>query len=279
MPFIKEKNQDFYIVNNRIELSPEYLKNNKRFFKKITGSRFSNILGFSKFNTPVQTWAAMVNIFKDTMDPILAKAGNVIEPKVRDYVVKTLGVDYKAYEPAKINWDMFPDNEVFGGIPDGEPVDASGNLLYPQEPMLEIKTTSIDSLVYKRINNEMRMVLGSDGMPLVKKIEGKREQWYENGRLVISDEYKLQLGLYLYLRKIEKGLFAVCFLKTEDYVRPEACDVEKREVKFAQLSLKHDKILSFIKQGEAWYNQHILTGVSPELTAADREWLLEHKIY
>jgi hypothetical protein len=41
-------------------------------------------------------------------------------------------------------------------------------------PMLEIKTTSIDSFVYKTTNNELKMMKDSNGAPLVKEVNGKR---------------------------------------------------------------------------------------------------------
>jgi hypothetical protein len=41
--------------------------------------------------------------------------------------------------------------------------------------MLEIKTTSIDSFVYKNINNELKMMKDQNGAPLVKEINGKRK--------------------------------------------------------------------------------------------------------
>jgi hypothetical protein len=36
------------------------------------------------------------------MDPIYSKAGNIIEPKVRDYVVEQLNCKYKTYKPETI---------------------------------------------------------------------------------------------------------------------------------------------------------------------------------
>lgn len=276
MPFIKKINQDFLIKDNKIHLTSNYLNTNHKHFKKITGSRFSSILGFSKYTTPLKTWAGMVGIYKETMDPILSKVGNIIEPKVRDYFVKKTKTDYKVYDPVKIKWDVFKDNKVFGGIPDGEPIDKSGNFLYPKKPMLEIKTTSIDSLVYKQIDGELRMVLGPDQMPIVKKEKGKWNQWFnEKNQIVIPNDYKLQLGLYLYLRNIENGIFAICFLETQDYKNPEDCDVNKRQIKLVELHLKPEKIINFIKAGEKWYEDFIITGISPDITEDDKIWLQE----
>jgi hypothetical protein len=40
--------------------------------------------------------------------------------------------------------------------------------------MLEIKTSSIDTLFYKSEHNELKMVKNSDGLPVVKEKNGKR---------------------------------------------------------------------------------------------------------
>jgi hypothetical protein len=40
--------------------------------------------------------------------------------------------------------------------------------------MIEIKTTSIDSFVYKKENNELRLQRDKNGLPLIKEFGGKR---------------------------------------------------------------------------------------------------------
>ena len=54
MPFTKQINKDFYIKDNRIYLSDEYFNKNRKYFKKITGSRFASILNLNQFTSPVQ---------------------------------------------------------------------------------------------------------------------------------------------------------------------------------------------------------------------------------
>jgi hypothetical protein len=44
----------------------------------------------------------MVNLYKDVMDPTLAQAGNVIEPKIRNYVTEQLGIKFKVHNPSEI---------------------------------------------------------------------------------------------------------------------------------------------------------------------------------
>ena len=110
MPFTKQLNKDFYIKDNRIHLSDEYYNKNKKYFKKITGSRFASILRLNQYTSPVQAWCTIVNIYKEDMDPTLANVGNCIEPKVRDYVSNLTNIKFKTYIPSQINWNVFEDD-------------------------------------------------------------------------------------------------------------------------------------------------------------------------
>ncbi|MGL4950636.1 MAG: MPN551 family DNA-binding protein [Mycoplasma sp.] len=273
MPFTKTKDIDFKIVNNRIILSPEFLEQNKSKFKKITGSRFASVINKSSYNSPVKAWAMMVGIYTEPMDQTLAKVGNTIEPKIHKYVCEKLGINFKQYNPFEIKWDAFPENKIFGGIPDGEPVDSNGKLLYPSQPMLEIKTTSIDAFVYKFNKNLCTLQKDVLGAPIVKAKGEKKAKWFNaNGDIVISNEYKYQLGLYCYLRNIELGLFAICFLETEDYTNPENCDVFKREIKLVDYKIDLKEFSTIIEYAENWYHKYIEKGISPEMSEKDMEW-------
>lgn len=52
MPLSKGALSNFRINNNFVELNDNYLRTNLSYFKKITGSRFSAILGFSQYTSP-----------------------------------------------------------------------------------------------------------------------------------------------------------------------------------------------------------------------------------
>jgi hypothetical protein len=41
-------------------------------------------------------------------------------------------------------------------------------------PMLEIKTSSIDSFVYKRVNNQLKMTKDVNGLPVIKEKNAKK---------------------------------------------------------------------------------------------------------
>nr|QIQ09900.1 hypothetical protein PlMoll_0630 [uncultured Mycoplasmataceae bacterium] len=275
MPFIKNINNDFSIKDNRIVLSKNYFDNYHNRFAKITGTRFSCILGQNKFSSPFKTWAIMTKIYKEEMDPTLSKVGCAIEPKVREYVEKELGCKYLSYDPIQIRFDVFHENKIFGGIPDGEPV-VNGHIDYSKFPMLEIKTTSIDSFVYKKENGSFLMKKDENGYPLIKLPGEKRNSWYCDNDIVISEEYKYQLGLYLYLRNIDKGIFAVTFLTGEDYVHPENYVANEHEIALVNFSINDlDHFKQKVEYAKQWYIDHIQTGISPKMTAEDKKWLKE----
>lgn len=274
MPFIKKTSESFKVIGNQIVLTDQFMEANKAKFKKITGSRFASILNMNNFSSPVKTWAIMVGIYSEPMDKMIADAGNIIEPKIKDYVEQKTGIKYKQYNPFEINFDVFSDIEIFGGIPDGEPINAENKVDYTNHPMLEIKTTAIDSFMYKKEGTIFVLQKDENNAPIVKSEGTKREKWFDSDKnIVIPIEYKMQLGLYCYLRKITKGLFAICFLKKQDYLEPKKCDVNKREVKLINFNVNLELLKHYIDQAEKWYKDFILTGKSPSLTQEDLEWL------
>ena len=278
--FTKQLNKDFFIKDNHLVLSPEYIQRNKKYFKKITGSRFYSVLGESKYSSPVKTWAKMVNIYKEEIDPTIANAGITIEPIMRQYVEKNIDIKFKFWNPSEIKYDCFHENEIFGGIPDGEPVDSNGNFLYKEgAPMLEIKTSSEDKLKFTTLNNNLVMQKDSTGRPIVVTKEAKKKEWFNaKGEAIIPKEYVYQLALYLYLRKAKKGLFAVCFLKTADYVNPEKFDIEHADLLFVEMNLDDINWIDIeVEKAKQWYFKHMSGNyISPELTYSDKEWLKQH---
>jgi hypothetical protein len=55
MPLIEKNLNSFKVINDKIFLNKDYLSSNKSKFKKITGTRFSAVLGFNKYNTEFKT--------------------------------------------------------------------------------------------------------------------------------------------------------------------------------------------------------------------------------
>lgn len=265
--------KDFSIINDRIVLSKEYIEKNKSKFKKITGSRFASCLGKNKYTSPAKAWAIMVGIYKEEMDKMFADAGNIIEPKIKSFVEKKLGVKYISYNPFKIGFDMFKDDPVYGGIPDGEPVDEHDNLDYKDKRMLEIKTTSIDAFMFKTVNGQLILQKDENNHPIVKSKGTKKEKWFNNeNKIVIPDEYVFQLSLYCYLRNITKGIFAVSFLETKDYIDPDKFVVTNENTHLVEFDLIKD-FSEFIEEGRKWYHTYIENGYSPKLSKEDYEWI------
>lgn len=273
MPFIKKNNIDFKLENNKIVLSDNFLKENLSKFKKITGTRLSSILNHSSYNSPVKMWAQMVNIYTEPMDPMYSEAGNIIEPKIHKWVCSKTGINFKQHNPFECKWDVFKENKIFGGIPDGEPVDDNGNFLYPEKPILEIKTTSIDSFKFKKENGLFTLLKDANNHPIVKVKGEKKQKWFDaNSNIIIPDEYKYQLGLYCFLRNTESGIFAIAFLETIDYINPSSTKIEEREIYLVDFSIDLKLFAKEIEKAEKWYNDHILKGISPELSKEDLEW-------
>lgn len=274
MPFIKKMGEDFIISDNQIKLTESYLKNNKNRFKKITGSRLAAVLDLNDYTSSVKTWCMMVGIYSEPMDPLLSEVGCVIEPKIKDYVENVTGIKYKQYVPSEVKFDVFKDDPIFGGIPDGEPLNSKHQIDYSQAPMLEIKTTSIDSFLYKKENNLFVLQKDENNHPIVKSVGTKREKWFNaTGDVVVPNEYKFQLGLYCYLRHITNGLFAICFLKTDDYIDPKMCNVNEREVQLVQFNVNLDHFSYWVNQAKDWYHKYIDNGVSPQLKEDDWTWI------
>ncbi|WEK82969.1 MAG: YqaJ viral recombinase family protein [Mycoplasma sp.] len=271
MPFIKNLNTDFVIKDNQIVLSREYLEKNAWRFKKITGTRFAAVLGLNKYSSPVQTWASIVGIYKEEMDPVLAKVGNIIEPKIRAFVNQKTNNNFQSHDLKKIGYDAFKD-PVYGGVPDGEIF----NDLDPKDKtILEIKTTSIDKFQYGMKDNQMYLKFDEQGLPVVKLKGGKQKEWFDqNDNIVVPNEYICQLSLYLHLRHMHKGLFAIAFLEKEDYKDPELFDPNKRQIVLVDMDLNdNEQFNQAIEFGRKWHEQYVKTGISPKLTIKDVDWL------
>jgi hypothetical protein len=160
-----------------ITLKDEYIKKYGYRFKKITGTRLADILGFDNYSSPFKTWLQIVQLFKDDMDPTLADVGNTIEPIIREFVTKQLKIEYCVHDPKTVNYDVFKSNKIFGGIPDGEPM-TLGKIDYSTDlPMLEVKSSSIDKLKYEtNADLQLRMIKNERGEPIVVKPNGKKDE-------------------------------------------------------------------------------------------------------
>lgn len=273
MPFKKENLNSFTLKDNKLILEKDYLDKNLWRFKKITGTRLCAILGINHYKSPFKLWTEMVNLYYEEMDKTLADTGNYIEPKLKEFAEQKLNNKYITHDLKTVNFDCFKSvSKIFGGVPDGEPLIA-GKVDYSTGlPMLEIKTSSVDKFEYKNINGKLTMQFDTDNLPKVKSANEKMNSWFENGQIIIPIEYKYQLGLYLYLRNIEKGMFVVGFLTREDYVYPEKFNPNNRNIYMVEMKINRSEFEDTIKLAEKWWNDYIINGISPEMTENDKLW-------
>lgn len=87
----------------------------------------------------------MLGFYKSDMEQFFVTAGQEIEPKLRQFAESKTNLNFHVYNPFSVNFDVFKEHDIFGGLPDGEPIDEKGEINYDHhKPMLEIKTVSRD---------------------------------------------------------------------------------------------------------------------------------------
>ena len=273
MPFVKSqiKRGDWELKDNQFILSDEYMEKNWCKFKKLTGSRLASILGLNEYTSEVQAWCEIVKIFKAIPEKMYTDAGQIIEPLIKNEVVKKFGTYYISFTPDEIGYDYFAIKDpILGGIPDGQPITKKGKIDYEQSKgMLEIKTASLDSFERDKQGLVKR---NKDGVPIIKEKGANKKKWFKGKEIIIPENYLMQLDLYLSLENQEKGLFAICFLEPEDYAHPELIDLSERTIVYVEHKLDKKRIDPLVKRAKAWYMQYIVKGVSPKLTPQDLQW-------
>ena len=204
---------------------------------KITGTRFAAILGSNKWSTPFKCWCEITRTYKEPfVDTIYTQAGKAIEPKQAEYM-KTAYAMYNLKTPTDIfgenyfkrTWgDFFGDFPVFGGMWD--------YLLYDEEgkptAVLEMKTTK------------------------------RSEDWLED----IPEYYALQAALYAYLLGVDDVIMVASFLEPKDYDNPESFVPNASNtitVEF-KLSERYPDFIAMVDKAQAWWDAHVVTGISPE---------------
>ena len=204
---------------------------------KITGTRFAAILGYNKWSTPFKCWCEITRTYKEPfVDTIYTAAGKVIEPKQAEYM-KTSYAMYNLKTPTDIfgenyfkkTWgDFFGDVPVFGGMWDYRLDDENRK----PTAVLEMKTTK------------------------------RSEDWAED----IPEYYALQAALYAYLLGVDDVIMVASFLEPADYEHPENFVPSANNtitVEF-KLSQRYPNFHRMVAQAQAWWNTHILTGISPD---------------
>lgn len=204
--------------------------------KKITGTRLGAILGANKWSTPFTTWCEITKTWeKPFVDTIYTRFGKVVEPKQAEFMRTMYGMSDLVTPEDKFGKDYFkfthgdfyPDNKVFGGMWD--------------------------------------YLLEEDGKPyavLEMKTSKRVEDWLDD----VPEYYSLQASLYAYLLGVDDVYMVATFTDDKDYEHPEDFVVtfENTKVIKFKVSEKYPNFKELLGQAIEFWDNHVLTGVSPE---------------
>ena len=218
-----------WLEGNRIQVPPP-----KR-TKKMTGTRFASVLGLNKWSTPFEMFCAITKTYeKPFEDTIYTIAGKTIEPKQAEYMRRSYMMDIVKPEDVygkdyfkKTFGDFFHENPIFGGMWDYLVKDENGNI----DMVLEMKTS-------KRV-----------------------EDWAED----IPEYYALQAALYAWLLGVDQVVMVASFLEDKDYEHPEnfVPSVKNTITREFKVSERYPNFEVMISEGIKWWNDHVVTGISP----------------
>lgn len=205
--------------------------------KKITGTRLAAVMDLNRWSSPFEAWCAITRTYeKPFEDTIYTIAGKVIEPKQYEYMKdkyfwkKTVSpTDVYGKDYFKKTWgDFFPDDPIYGGMWDYLFTDKDGN----PTAVMEMKTT-------KRI-----------------------EDWQDD----IPEYYAMQAALYAYLLGVDDVIMVATVLEDKDYENPEAFEVTDRNTfeRPFKVSERYPQMKEIIALVRHWWDEHVLTGISPE---------------
>ena len=218
--------------------------------KKITGTHFPTIIGVNPFASPFEAWCRCTRTYEKPFEGNkYTNAGQVIEPKVFEFLRKSMGFGDRLVTPTDVygenhfqrTWgDFFPSRDVFGGSWDALITDDNRKV----ECVVEIKTVRVDGR------------------------SGSLEERWKDGE---APHYQaLQAALYAYLLGIDKVLMVAVALEESkgDYEHPEqvipSYANENVYIDEFRVSERYPNFDIYIEQATTWWNAHVLTGVSPE---------------
>ena len=218
--------------------------------KKITGTHFPTVIGVNPFSTPFEVWCRCTRLYEKPFEGNkYTNAGQIIEPKVFDFLRDSMGFGDRVVTPEDVygkdhfkkTWgDFYRNIEIFGGMWDALIKNEQGDTEY----VVEIKTVQVDGR------------------------SGSLDQRWKDGE---APHYQaLQAALYAYLLGVDKVLMVAVALKDAngDYEHPEQVipsyangNVYIDEFKVSE---RYPNFDMYIAQATEWWNKHVLTGVSPE---------------
>lgn len=211
---------------------------------RLTGTRFPAVLGFDLFKTPFETWCEMVRIAKtDFVENEYVRAGRIVEQRLVP-VLKTefSNLDIKLPQEVldiKANpYNFFPNQPIFGGM-----WDCLGN-----NTLIEIKTTGIYNSKYWASDTPQTALY--------------------------------QATIYAYLSHSDNIMICCSFLTEEDYKRPDLYKtvlgkyLDNKDMNtlcrtYSLAKLFPNFAMEELLAAEAFWHDHVLTGISPAYTDQD----------
>lgn len=231
-------------LENQIQITPPKKP------KKLTGTHFPTIVGCNPFSSPFETWCRCTRTYEIPFEGNkYTNAGQIIEPKVFDFLRTSMGYGDRLVTPEDVygkdhfkkTWgDFYPDKAIYGGMWDALIKGDKGNTEY----IVEIKTVQVDGR------------------------SGSLEERWKDGQA--PDYQALQASLYAYLLGVDKVLMVAVALedKKGDYEHPEQVvpsfansNVYIDEFKVSE---RYPNFDLYIEKATNWWNNHVLTGISPE---------------
>ena len=236
--------KDVKWLGNSIQVEPP-----KR-FKKISGTFFPTVLGLDPWKSPFEAWCKSTRTWEAPFEGNkYTTAGQIVEPKVFDFLRYSMGFGDKVVIPTdvygedyfkKTRGDFYPNNPIFSGMWDALIIDDERKVEY----VVEIKTVQVDGR------------------------SGTLEQRWKDGE---APHYQaLQAALYAHLLGVDKVLMVAVALedKKGDYEHPEqvvpSYANENVYLDEFRVSERYPHFDMYIEKATAWWNAHVLTGISPE---------------
>lgn len=218
--------------------------------KKLTGTHFPTIVGVNPFATDFEVWCRCTRTYEIPFEGNkYTNAGQVIEPKVFDFLRNSMGFGDRVLTPEdafgkdyfKRTWgDFYPSTPIFGGMWDALITDGNDKVEY----VVEIKTVQVDGR------------------------SGSLEDRWKDGE---APHYQaLQASLYAHLLGVDKVLMVAVALedKKGDYEHPEQVTPSYANgnvyIDEFRVSERYPNFDMYIEKATAWWNAYVLTGSSPE---------------
>lgn len=223
-------------------------------FKYLTGTRFASALGLNPYSSKFQIWCECTRLVTPPFeDNIYTIAGKTIEPRQREYISQKFPnikspEEYFGNIFQDVRWNFFDErHKPFAGCWDAVSVKSNGK--------------------------DIRMVVEF-------KTANSPTKWQNN---TVPPYYELQGALYAKLLGLNEVLFVASFLDQIDYAHPENFVPSKdntimivRNIKdiVVEVDGEYLDIDGCLEKAEQFWNEYVLTGISPEFDEVkDKEYL------